>query len=459
MNASMYNGFALAAALSCAAAGALGQPYEYAVFELGNFGFQNSAGRGIGDQGAVVGVSDNGIQLRAFIWQQPGPMQDLGTLPGGSETAQAYAVNSWGWVAGYARDAHYNSRPVMWQEGTIADLAQNVPGNGGDAEDLNDAGTVVGQWHWEVAPGEHLWSAFSWSAGEMTILQPLETPANTAGAEAINEAGEIVGASGKADGPGAAVRWIDGEVFELAFYKTGYQTVARDINDVGQIVGEASGNFVETRALLWEHGGVRSIHGLGINSRACAINNAGEVVGWASLSDELLDDAAFRWTEMQGMIDLNSRIAPRGRYEVNMAEGINDWGQIAASGRTHGAFWINRALLLSPISPRMILDVGGGQLVSGRTNELIITGASPGRRVYFAYSETGGGSYIPGCTLQENALQLQNPTTLGSAVADANGVARLQRYIPRPALGRTLLLQAVVPGECAVSALIVETIE
>jgi len=97
--------------------------------------------------------------------------------------------------------------------------------------------------------------------------------------------------------------------------------------------------------------------------------------------------------------------------------------------------------------------------VAGRVNELVVTAAEPGARVYIAYSFQGGGAVIPGCDLQENALQLQEPVVVGSARANANGEARLRRFLPSQARGRTVLLQAVVPGECAVSELMVEEVE
>ncbi len=80
---------------------------------------------------------------------------------------------------------------------------------------------------------------------------------------------------------------------------------------------------------------------------------------------------------------------------------------------------------------------------------------TPGARVTFLYSKTGGGTRIPGCDLQQNALQLDSPTVIGAAVADSNGVASITRTVPPVARGQTILFQAVVQGECAISQLVV----
>jgi hypothetical protein len=88
-----------------------------------------------------------------------------------------------------------------------------------------------------------------------------------------------------------------------------------------------------------------------------------------------------------------------------------------------------------------------------------VTGATPGASVRFVYSKRGGGTAIPGCTLQENCLQLDTPKVIGTVVADENGDATLTRFVNGDVRGATILLQAVVVEECAVSQLVVQRFE
>jgi hypothetical protein len=77
----------------------------------------------------------------------------------------------------------------------------------------------------------------------------------------------------------------------------------------------------------------------------------------------------------------------------------------------------------------------------------------------FLYSKQGGGTRIPGCDLQQNALQIENPIVIGTAVADGNGNASIIRNVPNIARGQTILFQAVVQNECAISQLVVHQFE
>jgi hypothetical protein len=97
--------------------------------------------------------------------------------------------------------------------------------------------------------------------------------------------------------------------------------------------------------------------------------------------------------------------------------------------------------------------------VAGEANSLTITNVTPGQRVYFYYSLHGGGTRIPGCDLQQNALQLDNPKPIGSSIADENGIATISKNVPIAARNQWILIQAVVPGECAISQLVVKRFE
>jgi len=136
---------------------------------------------------------------------------------------------------------------------------------------------------------------------------------------------------------------------------------------------------------------------------------------------------------------------------MEVTTSINNAGQIPVTGKYDDDHW---ALLLTPVHPSMTLQ-GPQPGRAGTTNGLRVTGVTPGARVTFLYSRHGGGTRIPGCDLQQNALQLDNPTVIGTAIANQQGVATITRPVPLIARGQTILFQAVVQNQCAISQLVV----
>ena len=55
------------------------------------------------------------------------------------------------------------------------------------------------------------------------------------------------------------------------------------------------------------------------------------------------------------------------------------------------------------------------------------------------------------------AVGLDAPNLLGSAVADAGGVATITRFVPGEASGRTVVLQAVEASTCKFSNVVTFT--
>lgn len=89
-------------------------------------------------------------------------------------------------------------------------------------------------------------------------------------------------------------------------------------------------------------------------------------------------------------------------------------------------------------------------LVAGAPATFTATDASPGQRVYFAYSLQGQGKTLVqplGVT-----LGILNPQLGGSAVADGTGLATMTRIIPLVARGMTLSIQAAEAGRASTIA-------
>jgi probable HAF family extracellular repeat protein len=108
----------------------------------------------IDDRGHVVGFGNasaaagGSFAAHAFLWTKAAGMQDLGTLPGDS-TSQALGVNDRGEIVGTSCDADFNCRAVIWRDGEISDLNQEVAaGYAGTliaANDIDSSGRITGQ--------------------------------------------------------------------------------------------------------------------------------------------------------------------------------------------------------------------------------------------------------------------------------------------------------------------------
>ena len=102
---------------------------------------------------------------------------------------------------------------------------------------------------------------------------------------------------------------------------------ARDINEAGHVVGEASPVTGGDHAFLWTPSGgmvdLGTLGGAGSRSQAEGINDAGQVVGLVNDGD----DRAFYWTAADGMVGL-----PTLSGIESGARAINNAGQLAGYG-------------------------------------------------------------------------------------------------------------------------------
>ena len=218
----------------------------------------NSYASAANNRGQIVGWAENGIhdgtctpgfqvlQFRAVIWQPDGSMQELPPLPGDS-TSAATAINDHGQVVGISGACGIAvgdisaAHAVIWKNGVAVDLgslgghAWNTP------TAINNKGTVVGFSLRAGQDGTRNFQAFVWTSA--TGMQALPMAADDIRSEAlgINDKDQIVGLS---RGPSGirAVLWQDGvltELNNLTLPGSPYLLYANDINDAGEIAGEA----------------------------------------------------------------------------------------------------------------------------------------------------------------------------------------------------------------------------
>lgn len=311
---------------------------NYQIIDLGTLGGTTKA-YALNDLGQVVGESSG----KAFLYSG-GTLQDLGTL--GGTTAVAYGINNSGVVVGASTFSSGASHAFSWN-GVQQDLGTLTIGTppstvsflSSAALDVNTSGKAVGSSSRDFPDPFTNSTMVAFDSG--AVIRPPYTSSGVL--YAINDLGQMVGTD---NGHGLLFNGT-GFVSIPAFCVGGFcGSDARDINNAGVVVGDATANgLTNYRHAISYDGAILGDLGTltgGNSSRANAINELGQIVGWSGSS---AGNRAFLY-ESGAMTDLNSLIDPTTGWVLYEASGINESGQIVGWGSHNGQ---TRAFLITAV--------------------------------------------------------------------------------------------------------------
>jgi len=442
--------------------------FRYAIIEVPGLGGVVDQPLGMNDLGHIVGesVPKNGQLFHPFFWDGNKSV-DLGTF--GGEFGAANDVNNQDWVVGNADQQGNGNGAFLWKNGgDLIDLG-NFGNANATARGINSHNQIVGTAGTENLSDGH---AFLWENGVMQDLGTLNG-FGTSQAFDINENGFITGYSNSPDN-NQTFLWDPntGEMSRIGSLGDGFhQNQPSKMNNFNDIVGGAAVDDLHNggpRPYIFHDGVMYNLQKIYAVDKGFAggwsngINDAGQVVGFMNWRNEKegFNSYVFLWEKGIGMQLLDDFLPANSNWHITEGSAINEPGQIAALAQdidTRDSF---RTLLLTPVNPELVLDAGDGPLVAGEVNELKVTGAEVGAVVSFVYGKVGGGARIPGCADLDAMLQINEAKTIGTAVADENGVAVIKTLINPNAAGlKGRLLQAYDADNCQESQLIQKRIQ
>ena len=328
----------VAAALAAGTGPAAGQcayTIEFITHDCGFFGSAIFGGEGgINDLAQVAGNASCGPGFaHAFTWDGPGPIQPV-EFPWPVSGSAALGVNDLFDVAGSAdiSDDGFGGIAILKTAGKIIDLGIPPGGTFSSASAVNNLQQVVGRWGNAVTGPIH---AFVWNDGIMTDLGSLLSDSLNSRAEDINDAGTIVGRIGPVQAANAFML-KDGVVTLLGPIPGGYTSLAFAVNSFDEVVGvgwlksDCNNSGFTSHAFLWQMG---SMFDLGVLPEMCGcialdINDLGQIVGYCETD---IDAAPFLWQDGK-MIDLYTLVPPEFNLLLGSAFAINNAGHILVNG-------------------------------------------------------------------------------------------------------------------------------
>jgi probable HAF family extracellular repeat protein len=317
----------VAAILTTAPGSASAQtPRTYRVDDLGSFGGPDLVGLAINNNGEIAGYGylPDGT-IHAFRWTESAGLEDLGV--NGGWLSQAIGINDNGDVVGVYLDAASQPHGFVAPRGGVMRDLRTPDRQIVRVNSITSDGRMTGMLY-SFTPSFQAHAFRTLSDG---TLEDLGDTVYASVGWHINDAGEVSGyeARSPTGTEQSAFRFSDalGKV-DLGVLG-GARSSGMSINNSGVVVGWSEGAAGSwSRAFRARPGfPIEDLGTLGgIYAGADAINDAEQVVGWSTGQAFM---TAFVYSDADGMIDLNTRIAPiEGGHVMSEALGINNAGQI-----------------------------------------------------------------------------------------------------------------------------------
>jgi probable HAF family extracellular repeat protein len=234
--------------------------------------------------------------------------------------------------------------------------------------------------------------AFRWADGKLELLETLG--GTYSAGNAMNSVGDIAGSSQLSDGQKHAVVWHGKQPQDLGLLLSGDYSEARDINDSGEVVGEANiAPRGRPKAFTWQHGEMHQLRGPSASTFcvAQALNSQGDVVGSCDISIGSSQGVLWKHGRPVALGTLGDEDAPSTPLD------INDRGQIVGSaevedGRLRAFLWQNHKMYdlnraIKPASGWLLLvasrvnnngEIAGRGFYQGGVHAFVLHPSGPG---------------------------------------------------------------------------------
>ncbi len=312
---------------------------QYSISPYSSFANSSGAFNALNNNGVSVGFYlDNNTGLQRAFKSDGTTAVDLGSLASFGDNATG--VNNHGVAVGSSIDANFKAQAIKYSGGTLIQIGAPAGYDRSNASDINDVGQITG-----ATFGNDLNTATGYVYNPDGTFQVIgKLGYSTSKGTAINASGQVAGlASNGFYGKGRAFIWDNGTMTNLglpAVANTGAEIAAvTGINDQGWVVGswQNPGTNTNRRGFLYRNGVMEDLFQLDPSvtfSDAVDINNLGQIVGRAQVNG-VNSDFGFLW-DNGTMYNVKDLVDPGSGWVLTSAQAINDKGQIVGFGYLNG---------------------------------------------------------------------------------------------------------------------------